>query len=175
MQEINSAPLDPGPSSQSRRQSAQRSRSSQWTKILSPAPVRQIAPLNSNCFVCGAQNANGLRLTFEPGSNGVHATWVPKHGWESFQGTVHGGIITAVLDEAMSQAIIDCGWEAFTVDLKVRFHDRVSPGEQLRVEGWVVEKRKRRILAESNLTATDTKVRAHAWATFLVPPGERLC
>jgi acyl-coenzyme A thioesterase PaaI-like protein len=133
---------------------------------------RRFAPLNSNCIVCGAQNANGLQLTFETRSNGVRARWAPKTGWESFQGTVHGGIITAVLDEAMSKAIIASGWEAFTVELRVRFHHRVSPGEELYVRGWVVERHKRRILAEACLTAETGRERAHAWGAFLVPPGE---
>jgi acyl-coenzyme A thioesterase PaaI-like protein len=85
------------------------------------------------------------------------------------KGTIHGGIITTVLDEAMSKAIIACGWEAFTVELRVRLRERVCPGEELRVQGWVVEKRKRRILAEASLTGEGARERAHAWAAFLIP------
>jgi hypothetical protein len=48
--------------------------------------------------VCGAQNRNGLRITFSEDANGVWANWLPTEGWESFQGVIHGGIITAVLD-----------------------------------------------------------------------------
>jgi acyl-coenzyme A thioesterase PaaI-like protein len=139
MQEIETAALGFEPSSRSDYQRNQRSRASQRNGILSASPPRRVALLNSRCVVCGAENANGLRLRFETGSKGVRATWVPKRGWESFQGTVHGGIVTAVLDEAMSKAIIACGWEAFTVELGVRFRSRVSPGEELRVEGWVTK------------------------------------
>jgi hypothetical protein len=158
--------------SQPNRQHDQGSHLPRSNEIVPASASRRIAPLNSRCFVCGEQNPNGLQVMFETRSNGVHARWVPEYGWESFQGTVHGGIITAVLDEAMSKAIIACGWEAFTVELKVRFHGRVSPGEELRVEGWVVEKRKRRILAEASLAAPAGRERAHAWAAFLVPPRE---
>ena len=131
--------------------------------------TRRYAQLNPNCVVCGAHNPKGLHIEFREGTDGVDATWVPTADWESFQGTVHGGIITTVLDEAMSKAVIARNWEALTVSLKVRFRDRVSPGEELRVRGWVVEKRRRRILTEATL-ATGTGVeRVHAWATFLVP------
>jgi acyl-coenzyme A thioesterase PaaI-like protein len=60
---------------------------------------------------------------------------------------------------------------AFTVDLRVRFRGRVSPGEELRVHGWVVEKRKRRVLTEAILVTGTGIERAHAWAAFLVPRG----
>jgi hypothetical protein len=168
MQENDSTPLELAadlPSQCGHEKSSRRS------KIFPSVVSRRLAPLNSNCIVCGAQNPNGLQLAFRAGSNGVSAAWVPKGGWESFEGTVHGGIITAVLDEAMSKAIIACGWEAFTVELRVRFHDRVSPGERLHVHGWIVEKRKRRILAEASLAGDTGKERAHAWAVFLIPRG----
>lgn len=128
---------------------------------------RRLAPLNPNCIVCGAQNPKGLHLAFDTGSNGVEAAWVPTAEWESFQGTVHGGIITAVLDEAMSKAIIARSWEALTVDLRVRFRSRVLPGEELRLRGWVVEKQRRKILTEATLVSGAGVERAHAWATFL--------
>jgi len=136
----------------------------------SPSLVfRRHARLNPNCVVCGVHNPRGLRLTFQEGVNGVHSVWVPTEGWESFQGTVHGGIITAVLDEAMSKAVIARHWEALTVDLRVRFRGRVAPGENLRVHGWVVEKQHRRILTEATLINGTGAEQAHAWAKFLVP------
>ncbi len=94
---------------------------------------RRHASLNPHCVVCGADNPRGLQLEFQGGPNGVDAAWIPTEEWESFQGIVHGGIITTVLDEAMSKAVIARNWEALTVDLRVRFRGRVTPGEKLRV------------------------------------------
>lgn len=141
-----------------------------WATPLVPRGVsRPIAAVNSNCFVCGRHNPSGLHLTFERGSEGVEAVWVPNDANESFPGTVHGGIIASVLDEAMSKAIMACGWQAFTVCVNVRFHSRTAPGEHLRVHGWVVERSKRRILTEASLVTESAIERAHAWATFLMP------
>lgn len=126
---------------------------------------------NPQCIVCGAENPNGLQLDFVVGVAGAEATWVPADGWESFRGTVHGGIVTAVLDESMSRAIVARGWQALTVDLRVRFHGRVRPGETLRVQGWVVERRRRRILAEAKLFTEGGVERAHGWGVFLTPPS----
>ncbi len=130
---------------------------------------RYQARLNPGCVVCGAENPKGLHLEFVPDFDGVGADWTPAEGWESFFGTIHGGIITAVLDEAMSRAVIACNWEALTVDLRVRFRARVTPGEKLHVRGWVVEKRRRKILTEATLVTPTGVERAHASAVFLMP------
>lgn len=143
----------------------------QGEQITSTANKRKRALLNSGCVACGAQNAKGLRLTFFQCLDGVGADWVPTEDWESFRGFIHGGIISTVLDEAMSKAIIARDWEAVTVELTVRFRRRVSPGEELQIRGWVVEKRKRKISAEARLITRAGDERAHAWATFLTLPG----
>ena len=131
---------------------------------------RECARLNSACIVCGPTNPKGLRINFRRCPDGICADWVTTSDWESFQGTIHGGIITTVLDEAMSKAIIARNWEALTVELRVRFRGRVSPKEMLHIRGWVIEKQKRKILAEAALTTIGGEERAHAWATFLEPP-----
>ncbi len=132
------------------------------------AAERKHAPLNSSCIVCGAHNSKGLQLRFVTGLDGASSRWRTTQEWESFRGTIHGGIIGTVLDEAMSQAIIARGWEAFTAELRVRFRSRIAPGEELRVRGWVVERNKRRIETEAVITATGGEEKAHAWGIFLV-------
>jgi acyl-coenzyme A thioesterase PaaI-like protein len=131
---------------------------------------RRHALLNPACVVCGRENPTGLHLEFACSPGEATAEWKPTPAWESFQGVVHGGIVTAVLDEAMSKAIIARHSEALTAELRVRFRKQVSPAETFRVRGWVLETRKRRILAEATLTSPTGDEHAHAWATFLVPP-----
>jgi acyl-coenzyme A thioesterase PaaI-like protein len=129
--------------------------------------------LNPACVVCGAQNPNGLHIQFAEDENGVWAKWSPTQNWESFQGVIHGGIITAVLDEAMSKAILAHDWRAFTAELTIRFRQRVSPGDELKIRGWIKDRHKRRIRAEAVLTAADGQELAHAWATFLTAPDSQ--
>jgi hypothetical protein len=138
------------------------------TQVIEPRR-RSVARLNTACVVCGTQNPTGLQIRFRSSSDGATARWTPAIGWESFEGVVHGGIIATVLDEAMSQAIIARGWEALTVELKVRFRGRVAPGDCLQIRGWVVERRRRRVRAEATLITDAGAERARAWATFLTP------
>ena len=123
---------------------------------------------NPACFVCGSQNPGGIHLSFRVTSSKVSAEWVPSDMLESFEGTIHGGIIATVMDEAMSQAIMARDWEAVTAELNVRYRAYVSPGESLFVSGWLVSRHKKLIKAEASVRTSAGDERAHAWGTFLV-------
>ena len=97
----------------------------------------------------------------------VTASWSPTGDWEDIQGVLAGGIIWMLLDEALSKAVVARDWRALTCELRVRYKRRIGAGEQLRLEGWAVQRRKRRIVTEASLLAEDGVERAHAWGTFL--------
>ncbi len=62
-----------------------------------PAPIR--TQPQSTCFVCGPAHQTGLRIRFEPAGGGdVYALWIPAPAWEGFEGIIHGGIVSTVLD-----------------------------------------------------------------------------
>jgi acyl-coenzyme A thioesterase PaaI-like protein len=127
-------------------------------------------PPNNRCFACGSRNRHGLRLRFATdGDHGVTAAWRPEVAWEGFRGVIHGGVISTVLDEAMSKAVAAAGIRALTCELRVRLHQRVEVAEELQIRGWVVERRKRRIVTEATRKDSNALERAHAWATFLEP------
>ena len=125
------------------------------------------------CFVCGQDNPQGLQLRFETGEGGERiACWSPGANWEGFRGIVHGGIVSTVLDEAMSKAVASTGEEALTAELKVRFRRHVASGSVYSIRGWVVERTKRLTRTEASLTAADGTECAHAWGRFLtLAPG----
>lgn len=129
------------------------------------------AHTHPGCFVCGAENPRGLRIRFDvTGPGTVHAEWTPSPEWEGFRGIVHGGVVSTVLDEAMSKAVASLPCEALTAELRVRFRKPVKSWETLEVCGWVQRKTKRRISTESTLTGADGTEYAHAWAAFLELP-----
>ncbi|HEX8985268.1 MAG TPA: PaaI family thioesterase [Bryobacteraceae bacterium] len=130
------------------------------------------AQITNRCIVCGEANSRGLHLRFTPAGDGaVRAVWHTDETWEGFRGVVHGGIVSTVLDEAMSKAVAAQGFRALTCELRVRLRQHVGSDEQLEVRGWVVEKRKRRVIAEAALCDTEGRERAHAWGTFLELPS----
>ena len=107
-------------------------------------------------------------MTFLPGPDGsASADWQTDSEWESFSGVIHGGIISTVLDEAMSKAVTLSGPAGLTCELRIRLRHHLVPGERVTVRGWVVERRKRRIQTEATLRDARGVERAHGWATFL--------
>ncbi|MDR3751179.1 MAG: PaaI family thioesterase [Terracidiphilus sp.] len=130
------------------------------------APLSE--PLNPACFVCGEENPHGLHLAFQTDGHRASAAWTPQTGWESYKGIIHGGVISSVLDEAMSKAILSGGNEAFTADLRIRFRKKICVDDAAFVRGWVVSVEKRKVLAEASITSENGEERAHAWGVFLV-------
>jgi uncharacterized protein (TIGR00369 family) len=127
-----------------------------------------------SCFVCGPDNPRGLGLVFHENESGqMAAQWVPEREMEGYQGIVHGGLVSTVLDEAMAKVVDASGAEALTAELRVRFRKRVSSGSPVHVRGWIESRNKRVINTEAALTGVDGVELAHAWAVFLALKPER--
>lgn len=59
-----------------------------------------------NCFGCGARNRIGMRLRFSVDAEGAVFSFLKMpQRFQGPHGFAHGGILAAVLDEAMSKAI----------------------------------------------------------------------
>ncbi len=73
------------------------------------------------CPVCGDRNPNGLRAAFEVRPDGaVEAEIICGKGSEGYAGHVHGGIISSLLDGAMTNCLFSHGIRAVTGELGVR-------------------------------------------------------
>ena len=130
------------------------------------------ALLQSACFACGPDNARGLRLRFDTRKSGESvAEWIPEKFTEGFRGIVHGGIVSTVLDEAMSQAVAAAGLPALTAELRVRLRHHVPSTCLVQVRGWIDSHSRRLIKTEAAITDSDGIELAHAWASFLTVKG----
>ncbi len=75
-------------------------------KVPAPALTPLVFDDQHNCFGCGAHNRIGMRLRFSVDAEGAVFSSVrfPAR-FQGPHGFVHGGVIAAILDEAMSKAI----------------------------------------------------------------------
>jgi acyl-coenzyme A thioesterase PaaI-like protein len=138
------------------------------TLVSSEPEIRLGARAQSSCFACGPDNPRGLHLNFQKSKAGeMVAEWIPEPELEGFQGIVHGGIVSTVLDEAMSKVVAKSGVKSLTAELRVRFRQQVTSGKMICVRGWIDSQSKRMTKAEAVLASSDGTELAHAWATFL--------
>ncbi len=71
-------------------------------------------------MACGPGGLLGLR--FRPdGSHSVAASFRPRPEWQGYAGILHGGMISTLLDAAMTHCLFHHEVEAMTASLKVRF------------------------------------------------------
>jgi acyl-coenzyme A thioesterase PaaI-like protein len=96
-----------------------------------PMPLDPFLAVRSDhaCFGCGDDNPIGLHLRFASDGDAVKASFVPGPEHQGFQDVVHGGIISAVLDEAMAWATARAGIWAVTGEMRVKFRQPLKIGE----------------------------------------------
>jgi acyl-coenzyme A thioesterase PaaI-like protein len=105
------------------------------------------------CIACGKENPIGLGLSFDPGEKGVGAVFTASKEHQGYRDVVHGGIVTMLLDEAMSHAAIREGLVPVTGEITVRFKCPMLVGRAVKVEGWIGRRRGRVLEAEGEIRA----------------------
>ncbi len=111
-----------------------------------------------HCFVCGSENPVGLRLQFTHHGEGVRAEFTPSQVHVGYDGIVHGGIIAALIDDAMANIWFVRGEEALTAKLEIRFRQAAEPGERLVVSAYPTGKRGALVMARAEVCLTDGAV-----------------
>jgi uncharacterized protein (TIGR00369 family) len=125
------------------------------------------------CFVCGWDNDLGLKLRFRWDGEKAYADYIPRKEHTGFEGVIHGGIVNAVLDEAMFWAVYAAHRRVVvTTEMSVRLKRKVSPGERYLAGGRVTGSPGRVMTAESALHDTQGRVCAQATGRFFPVPGE---
>lgn len=108
---------------------------------------------NHQCYVCGKENPAGLGVDFEINKElrAISAKFSPAGIHQGYEGIVHGGILSALLDEAMAKLTVSLGVPAVTAELTVKFKAPAAPGEELFISGRLTQETKRLVLAEAKI------------------------
>jgi uncharacterized protein (TIGR00369 family) len=108
---------------------------------------------NQHCFVCGRDNPAGLGVDFEIDreQRSISAKFTPSDIYQGYEGIVHGGILSTLLDEAMAKLTVSLGIPAVTAEMTVTFKAPAAPGEELFVSGRLTHETRRLIRAEAKI------------------------
>jgi uncharacterized protein (TIGR00369 family) len=128
-----------------------------------------------HCVVCWDRHPFGLQVDYcVSGPDSVEGTFGCGKSYEGYAGMLHGGVVSSLLDGAMVSCLLAKGLEAYTVDLRVRYHAPVVTGRTATIRAAWVKGRGPLQWLQANLEQ-DGKVCARARATFLLdPPGRRM-
>ena len=132
-------------------------------------------PNSQMCFACGLENPIGLKMAFyEDDAGRVIAEFTPGDEHQGYPGVVHGGIVTALLDEVLGRVAIAAERWMVTGRLNIRFRRPIPPGETLTIVGELVSWKKRTLEARGEIRLADGQVGAEATGTFLDIPAEKV-
>jgi acyl-coenzyme A thioesterase PaaI-like protein len=128
-------------------------------------------PTSRMCFVCGEANPAGVHVRFYEQEDGsVLARFTPEDQHQGYPGRMHGGVITAVMDETMGRAIMtrygDNIW-GVTAELTVRFRQPVPIGVELTAVGRITEERRRLFEGQGEMYLPDGSVAVEASGKFV--------
>lgn len=133
-------------------------------------------PHTRGCIACGHDNPHGihLHLNVDEPTGLVAADFTPAPHHMGFQGIVHGGLLSTVLDEAMVWAATWTG-KRFCVcgELNVRFRHSVPIGQPVRVEARIASVRSRLIETEGFLRDATGKVLVESTGKYVPVTPDR--
>lgn len=121
------------------------------------------------CYICGKRNPEGLNLSFKETDDCVSAEFTLNMEYQGYKEIIHGGLIAAILDEAMIKAANRKGFKAVTAEMVVRFKNPLMVGQRARVEGRLIKESRKIIKATSILYRNDSTVIAEAEGKLYIP------
>src|SRR5690349_18992552 len=130
------------------------------------------------CFACGQQNPLGMKLVFRVEDDAIVADFLPCEEYQGFPGVIHGGIVAAVLDEALNRTSLLAKEPLWTMTgrLEIRYRRYCPYGPLLRVRATLGLQRGRMVQASGKLTLAEDEsvVFAEAQGSFMGLDAEAL-
>lgn len=134
-------------------------------------------PSSRSCFVCGRENGAGLRTRWESdrAAGEVRSTVILAEHFHGYPGIAHGGIVAALLDEAMVRSLLlEGSFEDLmvTARMEVAYRRATPTSAPVTVVGRLVKRGSSRATAEAEIRLADGTVTAEAEGLLTRPPPD---
>lgn len=133
-------------------------------------------PDGHTCFACGTANSIGMNLRFYLDGDEICTDISLRKDYEGWENMAHGGIISTLLDEVMSWAILYFKRVFFvTRRMEVRYVRPVPVGVPLHARGRLAHAEDERFIhAKAEIVNGEGQILARAKGEFVGLPPERL-
>jgi len=122
------------------------------------------------CIVCGKAAECGLGLHFSlRDDGGVEARFECKARFQGYEGLLHGGVTSSVLDGAMTNCLFAHGIVAVTAEITVRFRHPVELDAPLVVRAHITRSQAPLHIVEAQIVQ-DGQIKAKASGKFMERP-----
>lgn len=130
------------------------------------------------CFVCGLQNAFGLKAAFyELENDELVALFTPSEAHQGYPGRLHGGIAATILDETIGRAIMarypDDYW-GVTVEFTARYKQPIPLDGELRVVSRITRDANRIFEGTGEILLNDGSVAVEGRGKYLKMPLDKI-
>lgn len=134
-------------------------------------PYGEARLAHAGCMICGGRDGNpqSQALSFERQPDGSVSTLCRiGRQCQGYDGILHGGMISALLDAAMTHCLFALGVRAVTAEMTVRFIAPVPTDRPFLLTAQVVSRKRRMHWLEARLSL-NAKPLARAKARFIEP------
>ena len=131
---------------------------------------------HAHCIACGKieNNPHTLQLEFSQQADGqVTAPFEVTSRHQGYNGLLHGGLTSTLLDAAMTHCLFTQGIQALTAELTVRYIAPIRTGQQIMLTGRLIGQR-RGIYQLEAWISHGQQLLARGTAKFIEPKNEVL-
>ena len=130
-------------------------------------------PNSRMCFLCGIENPIGLKLKFYTDDEGrCVARFQPRPEHQGYPGQLHGGIVSALLDETMGRVYGQQDKWAMTGRLEIKFRKPVPLDQELTIVGEPTRDRSRAYEARGEIQLPDGTTLAEGSGMYIYIPDD---
>lgn len=132
---------------------------------------------SADCIICGTKNDASLNAGFyEVEGEYIVTKFVPRYQHQSYPNRMHGGMISAVLDETIGRAIMikDPNQWGVTSELIVKFRKPVPLNQTLYCVGKVIKEGTRTFVGSGFIEDQNGTLLAHGEATYVKLPLDKI-
>ncbi len=121
---------------------------------------------SNSCLICGKDNPIGIHAEFRTVPGGAQCIVRPGAQFQGYDGILHGGIVAALMDDAMCYAVMLDGSLVVTAELQVRYRTPVPVDRELVVTAQRLDARRNLFTCKAEITM-DGSVLASATGKFV--------
>ncbi len=129
------------------------------------------------CLICGLQNPLGFKAAFyELENDELASVFIPAEQHQSYPGILHGGMISAILDETIGRAILIQSPDIMgvTIEMTVRYLKPVPLNKEVKAYGRVTHEDAKFFEGTGEIILDNGEIVARGHAKFMKLPLNKI-